>query len=127
MDTARYDDPMIAFRVDVNGKRACVAGVGERGVLTAIVDYVGDERSSRLSLAVGGLYTPTEEHAMWKRMGLKVGDRVAITVIETESPDKPTKRYRRDTKTTQRSQKAYVRAYAKKFGWKILPQATKSK
>jgi hypothetical protein len=117
--TARYDDAMHAFKVDLNGKRICVAGVGQHGVLTAIVDYVGDGRSSEISLRVGGLFTPTEEHATWKRLDLKVGDKVVVTVIETDSVDRAGKRYRPDSKTYETNQKAYVQALAKKFGWKI--------
>lgn len=116
---ARYDIAMQAFRVDLNGKRICVAGVGEHGVLSAIVDYVGDGRSSELHLAVGGLFTATEEHAEWKRLDLKVGDKVVVTVVETDSVDKPGKRYRPDSKTYETNQKAYVQAWAKKFGWKL--------
>jgi len=111
---------MRAFRVSLNGKRICVAGVGEHGVLNATVDYVGDGRGGTVSLRVGGLFTPTEEHAIWKRLGLKVGDKVAVTVIEAESVDKPAKLYRADSETYETNQKAYVRAWARKFGWKIV-------
>ena len=118
---------MRAFKVDLNGKRICVAGVGGDGVLTAIVDYVGNGRSSTLSLSVGGLFTPTSEHAIWKLLALKVGDMVVVRVIETDSVDRPRKRYRPDSKTAERNQKALLRAQAKKFGWQILTQPQKSK
>ena len=120
-------DAMIAFRIDVNGKRMCVAGVGEYGVLSTIVDYVGNRQDSTLHVSVGGLYSATKEHAIWKRVALKIGDRVAVTVIETDSPDKPRTRYRRSSKTEERNQKAYVKAMAKKFGWKILKRGKESK
>jgi hypothetical protein len=118
---------MRAFKIELNGKRICVAGVGAHGVLTAIVDYVGDGRSSRLNLSVGGLFTPTEEHAIWKNLGLGVGDKVVVRVIETDSVDRPKKRYRPDSRTAERNQKAYVRAWANKFGWQILTRPQKSK
>jgi hypothetical protein len=118
---------MIAFRVNVNGKRTCVAGVGERGVLTTFVNYVSNDRQRTIDTAVSGLYTATEEHAIWKKVDLKVGDKVQVTIIETNSVDKPKKRYRPDSETAERNQKAYVRAWAKKFGWRIVVQPKKSK
>jgi predicted DNA-binding antitoxin AbrB/MazE fold protein len=118
---------MIAFRIDLNGKQVCVAGVGQHGTLTTFVNYVSHNRRSMLDLAVSGLYTATEEHAIWKKVDLKAGDKVQVTVIETNSVDKPKIRYRPDSKTAERNQKAYVRAWAKKFGWKIVVQPKKSK
>ena len=118
---------MIAFRVDVNGKQVCVAGVGQHGTLTTFVNYVSQDRRTMLDLAVSGLYTATEEHAIWKKVDLKVGDKVQVTIIETNSVDKPKKRYRPDSETAERNQKAYVRAWAKKFGWRIVVQPKKSK
>ncbi|HEY1755824.1 MAG TPA: hypothetical protein VGG72_10540 [Bryobacteraceae bacterium] len=101
---------MRAFRVSLNGKRICVAGVGEHGVLNASVDYVGNgQGDGRLSLRVGGLSIPSEEHATWKRVDLKV-----------ESVDRPAKLSLADSETYETNQKAYVRAWAKKFGWKIV-------
>lgn len=111
---------MRAFRVDLNGKRVCVAGVGANGVLTAIASYAGNAtRGNTLALEVGGLFAETREHATWASIGLKVGDRVVLRVIETDSADEPKKRYRTDLKADDKSQKAYVRAWAKKFGWTI--------
>lgn len=118
---------MRAFKVDLNGKRICVAGVGKNGVLTTVVNYVGHGRSSRLDFAVSGLFAPTREHAIWKTLGLKVGDKVGVMVIETDSVDKPKKLYRADSATAERNQKAYVHAMAKKFGWRIVTRPQKSK
>ncbi len=119
---------MIAFRVEVNGKRACVASIGQQGVLSAIVNYIGRARSREMFLSVGGLCSPTEEHATWgELLPLKMGDRVVVTVIQTNSPDKPRQRYRRNSKTGERNEKAYVRAMAKKFGWKVLSRTKQTK
>jgi hypothetical protein len=118
---------MRAFKVHLNSQRLCVAGVGEQGVLSAIVDYVGSDDHSRLHLRVGGLFTQTDEHAVWRSRSLKVGDRIVLTVIETDTVDRPRKRYRPDSKTAEKNQKAYVRAWANKFGWEIVipPNAAK--
>jgi hypothetical protein len=114
---------MRAFKVEVNGKRICVAGVGANGVLSAITNFVGSPaRGSSLDLTVGGLFTETDEHATWARIKLKVGDKFVLKVIETDSVDKPRERYLPDSKTNERNQKAYIRAVVKQFGWKLLTQ-----
>ena len=66
---------MRAFKVEVNGKRICVAGVGTNGVLSAITNFVGSPaRRGDLFLDVGRLFQ-TDEHATWTHLKLKVGDR----------------------------------------------------
>jgi|SRR5579862_6905397 len=118
---------MRAFKVELNGKRLCVAGIGGDGVLNTMVDYVVHQSSSRLHLRVGGLFSSTEEHATWRHRALKVGDRVTVTIIEADSVDKPRKRYRRDSKTAEINEKAYVQAKAHAFGWQIrMPREKKS-
>jgi len=111
----------------LNGKRLCVAGIGDDGVLNTMVDYVVDQSGSRLHLRVGGLSSPTEEHATWRTLALKVGDKVAVTIIETNSVDKPTKRYRLDSKAAEVNEKAYVQAKAHAFGWQIRMPREKTK
>jgi hypothetical protein len=112
---------MRAFKVEVNGKRVCVAGVGTNGVLSAITNFVGSPaRGSHLDLSVGGLFTETDEHATWARIKLKVGDKIVLRVIETDSVDKPRERYLPDSKTNERNQKAYIRAAVKQFGWQLV-------
>lgn len=109
---------MRAFEVYLNDEKLCVAGVGEYGVLTAIVDYVGN-RENETSLHVGGLITPRNEHVRWRNRLLQVGDEVRIRIVDAKSIDRPTKRYRRDPVKELRSQKRYVREMAKKFGWRL--------
>jgi hypothetical protein len=117
---------MRAFKIHLNGKRICIAGVGTDGVLTTHIDYVG-QKGDDIRLAVTGLFTKTDEHAIWTTMGLKVGDKVQVTVVETDRVDKPKERYRPDSKTAERGQKAYVRAWAKKFGWQVITRPKNSK
>jgi hypothetical protein len=112
---------MRAFKVEVNGKRVCVAGVGANGVLSAITNSVNHPKgSSSLGLSVGGLFSETQEHVTWARIGLAVGDKIMLKVIETESVDEPSERRLPDPKGDERRQKAYVRAMAKKLGWQII-------
>ena len=119
---------MKAFKTELNGKRICVAGVGTNGVLSTMADYVGNAaQGSTISLSVSGLFTETDEHAIWNRVDLKVGDKVVLKVIETDAVDQPKERYRPDSKTADRNQKAYIRAWAKHYGWQLLTRPKKSK
>jgi len=111
---------MRAFQVSLNGKRLCVAGIGQDGVLTGIVDHVARRGRNELSLHVGGLISPTEEHVTWRNVRLKVGDIVSLKIVEADSVDSPRSRYRSGSKQAERNQKAFARAVAKKFGWKLL-------
>jgi hypothetical protein len=116
----RYYNPMRAFKAEVNGKCICAAGVGTNGVLSAIATFVGSPaRCSTLDLSVGGLFTEADEHATWTRSELKVGHKIVLKVIETDSVDKPRERYLPDSKAKERNQKAYVRAVVKQFGWQL--------
>ena len=120
-------DAMRAFKVELNGKRLCVAGVGENGVLTTIATYVGAANGDSLDLSVTGLFTPTDEHAIWRLVDLKVGDKVTVRVVDVGSVDRPRKRYRPDSKMAARNEKAYIRAKALKYGWEILTRPKKSR
>ena len=119
---------MTAFEVHLNGKKLCIAGIGDDGVVAAIVSYV--VRSSRkedLSLSVGGLVSPTEEHVDWRKVELRVGDEVLLKIVDSERVDRPRKRTRQDPIARVKQQKHYVRAMAKKFGWEIKARPKKSK
>jgi hypothetical protein len=111
---------MKAFQVHLNGRRLCIAGLSEHGVLTAIVDYVSGHGRDELALSVGGLISSKEEHVRWvKRRSLRMGDEIQVKVIESESADRPQERHRRDPAADLRQQKRYVREMAKKFGWTV--------
>ncbi len=108
---------MRAFKVFLNGKLLCLAGVGERGVLSVIINWVGRERL--LGLHVGGLVVPQLEHVNWRDKRLRVGDEIRVRIVEAINVDAPRRRYRYDPNDDIRMQKRYVRELAKKFGWKI--------
>ena len=121
---------MPVFHVYLNGKKVRTAGVGDLGVLSAHVSWVRrkgertlakkpDSVEEELTLHVGGLITPTEEHVRWLDCSLKVGDEVRIRVVADAPVDRPRSRERRDRSKELRSQKRYVREMAKRFGWKI--------
>src|SRR3954470_5263203 len=55
--------PMRAFNVSLNGKKLCLAGVGERGVLVTNISWVAGDRGEDLFMHIGGL--ANEEHIDW--------------------------------------------------------------
>jgi len=110
---------MRAFEIHLNGRRLCLAGVGEDGVLTAIIDHVAGPKGSSLNLNVGGLVSPARKHVIWRHRRLKVGDEIIVKIAETDSVDRPRKSYPFNPEGDERKQKAYIRAMAKKFGWRV--------
>ena len=124
---------MPVFHVYLNGKKVSTAGVGSLGVLAAHVTWVRrkgehtlaktpDSVEEELTLQVGGLISPVEEHVRWLVRALKIGDEVRITVAEDSKVDRPRRRESRNRAKELRSQKRYVREMAKRFGWKIQTQ-----
>jgi hypothetical protein len=111
---------MRAFRVSVNEKKICLAGVGDRGVLSAIVNWVADAQGADLFMEVGGL--ANEEHVAWvKQRPLNLGDEIRIKVVEASSVDGPTERRRIHPAEKLNAKKRYVRMVAKELGWTIQP------
>ena len=114
----------------MNGKKLCLAGIGDDGVLTAITNWVsgGPHDAADLFVEVGGLVSPSEEHLNWiKQKPLRVGDEIRVKIVETDSVDEPIDRYRADSSRDLKNQKAYVRAAAKQLGWTVQDRRKKSK
>ncbi len=121
---------MRAFKVYLNGKRLCLAGIGDDGVLTAITNWVagGRYKAADLFLEVGGLVSPTREHVKWvKQKPLQLGDEIRVEIVEAVSVDEPIERYRADSTRDLTNQKAYVRAVARQLGWTVQESPKKSK
>ena len=116
---------MLAFEVHINGKRRCLAGVADHGVVSAILSWIGRAGEGTLpkegvSLHVGGLDSVRGEHMDWLEEHLAAGDEVRIRVVDVLKADRPIKGSRRPVENGMRHKKAYVRRMAKQFGWKIL-------
>jgi hypothetical protein len=75
-----------------NDRKVCLAGIGDDGVLTAIVNWVARKGSGDLYLTVGGLVSPVSEYVTWVRQDLAVGDIITIKVVEASSTDVPRSR-----------------------------------
>jgi hypothetical protein len=94
------DGHMKALEVFVNGLRVSLAGVGDDGVLNAIVSWVGHSgRDDDLFLQIGGLDSQTNEHLHWKAPSIGVGAEVLVRVIEAVTVDPPSERIRYEKQT----------------------------
>jgi hypothetical protein len=112
---------MRAFEVFTNGKRLCLAGIGDDGVLTVMVSLAVKKGRGidDLRLDVGGLISPVHENVRWTNEHLNVGDEVTVRIVEVSTPDAPNERERSNPADDLEKKKEYVRAMAKEFGWKI--------
>lgn len=103
---------MIALQIDVDGKRYVTAGVDDWSLLNAIVNLSRAEPRSKvrdgyMEVTIGAYTTPNADgvrhHVRWPDSPLKVGSVVTISIIETETPDPPRKRYRSDSEVQENS------------------------
>ena len=122
---------MRTLEIVLNGRKLCAAGVGDSGVLTAIVTWRfrtgewGKAKSSRrtqddLRLDVLGLNDLTAEDIRWRNRPLRIGDEVRIRIGEAERATRPASRERSDPALAEKAEKRYVENAAKRLGWKIL-------
>src|SRR5687768_12162805 len=95
---------MICFDVSLNDEHVCTAGVGDEGVLTAILgwsDAVENRAKTKkrrgVDLQVGGI--SEDKHVSWVEAfdKLEVGDTVTIRIIESAKPERPRRRKIRTT------------------------------
>ena len=93
---------MLAFRVEVDGEEIAIAGVDDWAVLGLHVTASRSDPSEpgRSHVSISGLALPGDlpghHHFRWKERDLRIGSRVVVTLVETESPTAPTKRFRSD-------------------------------
>lgn len=95
---------MKCLEITINGSKACTAGIGSDGVVTAILAFVKgskpsdetqehqDSESESLNIEVGGLANielGTSEHLKWINQDLKVGDVITIKIIDAAECDEP--------------------------------------
>ena len=115
---------MIAFKVSLNGKHICTAGVRDFGVVSAIVTWVrrkpeksrdGRSIEEELTADIGGLDSDVNEHLKWLARRLHLGDRMAVEVVESDSVDKPKRRHRNDPTKARRAKKRYFERFKKEF------------
>jgi hypothetical protein len=94
------EDAMICFEVSLNGKKLCLAGVGEYGVLATIVTWAYSERRKKSNpedeqkrrlpfMHIGGLMNEEHIDYLERPFYLNAGDEVTIKVIEADTFDEP--------------------------------------
>jgi flagellar basal body L-ring protein FlgH len=117
--------PMIAFEIQLNGQKLCLAGVGDSGVLSAIVTWAATAmatgtRNESLFLDIGGLINPRGERVSWTdQKPLATGDVIQVKIIEADSVDQHQVRDPRDEARFRQAREDQVRRMAKELGWKI--------
>lgn len=116
---------MTVFDVFLNDRKVCRAGVGDDGVLSAIVSWArltgpAAKTARRLKsprdetrLHVGGLAENT--HRNWTNRNLKAGDRVTIAIATAPSFDPPVQITPRDPRAEERQQRRYYEHLKEKF------------
>jgi hypothetical protein len=126
---------MTVFDIYVNGRKVCRAGVGEEGVLSAVVTWVkltgaAAQTARRMRKAgletrlhVGGLAGGT--HRRWPGRMLSVGDRVSIRVATANSFDPPAATEPRDPKLREREERRYYLHLKRRFEPRHPRQAKK--
>lgn len=127
---------MIAFKVSLNGKEVCTAGVREFGVVSANITWVrrkpeqsrdGNSIEEELTADVGGLDSSANEHLKWLGRRLHLGDRITVEIVESESVDKPERRYRDDPGKVERAKKRYLESVKKELGGTATPVASNTR
>ena len=123
---------MICFEVRVNGKVLCTAGVGDLGVLTAILKWVKREpnecpedveitewSAEELDLSVGGSIGHGKHgHTFldWiKDHGLSVGDEITIRILDQPQCDPPAAKRTDTSEFVQERKREYLNELKKEF------------
>lgn len=97
---------MIAFEVWLNGKKLCLASVGDAGVLTQILSWSQREpkadsnekpKPEKTGLHVGGLARGEYMDWLERTFSVTVGDEVTVKIVEVEQADEPKHRKRAET------------------------------
>jgi hypothetical protein len=116
---------MTVLDVYLNDRKLCRAGVGNDGVLDAIISWVkltGDAATEarrrqkpleEARLHVGGLRD--DVHRSWSARRLRTGDRVAVIVNRASSFDAPARQKRRDPKKDAQLKRQYYERLKQEF------------
>lgn len=123
---------MIAFEIYLNDQKLCRAGIGDSGVLSAIVNWSAatmatGTRNEGMFLNMGGLVTPEGKHVSWiNQRSLAVGDKIQVNIIEADSVDEHQRRDPAEDARLRQAKEDQVRRSAKELGWKIEEPASET-
>ena len=123
---------MIGFEISIDGQKACTAGVGDLGVVSAIASWV--RRVSRdpssgtpipgqfeeeLTFHVGGLAHDADGagvNVSWLDQSLNVGQRITLTVVDTTQVNRPRTRHREDPALVEHQKREYYERLKREYG-----------
>jgi hypothetical protein len=108
---------MRAFEVLLNGKKLCVAGIGNDGYISAYITHVSEGNKTWIDMV--GLDNAKKKYVRWTRTDLQIGDEVLLKVVDRKSVDKYKTIRLHDEKRDIESTKRETRRNAKAFGWEI--------
>jgi hypothetical protein len=106
----------LGFQVQLNDETPIRAGGDAISVLTAIVTYVASRHE--IELRVGGLFAPQssgKEHVEWLQRGLRVGDRIVLTVTGSGEVDPPAHRTQEDPQLAEQMERKYYEQLKARF------------
>jgi hypothetical protein len=122
---------MIAFEIEMNGKKLCTAGIDAKfGILTSILSWakrdvsqLSEEAKAKvpeeeLKLTVGGHISYSKddyENVQWSGRELKPGDQINIKIIETNEADEPKTKKRSDPKFIDLQKRKYFEQLKKEY------------
>ena len=78
---------MRALEVLVNGRRVCLAGIGPKGIVSAMVDRLSNGHAEQICLHVGGMVGTRP--LRWAVPDIGVGDEVLIRIVDSTDADPP--------------------------------------
>lgn len=119
---------MSSIRISLNGEhRHTVSLEGNPGVISCILNYRNgasedelDEDKEEYHLLSGGIDKTTQDFVDWPRLDLSIGDRIELEILEPSESLPPAIRRHHAGEPDAVSQKDYIRAMAKQWGWKII-------
>jgi hypothetical protein len=109
---------MRAYEVFLNGKRLCVAGVGNDGYISAYITYRSEPEATWIN--VMGLINRKKLYVRWTQRNLRTGDEVLLRVVDRKSVDRYKIIRQHDEKRDLESMKRHVRKMAKSLGMAVL-------
>jgi len=113
---------MRAFEAYLNGRKLCVAGIPEAGVVTAALTWVtgpDPKEPEDMDFRVGGLISRTHTFVDWSHRLLKDGDEIRLVVCEKTRVSKPKKTRTESEKDRKRMKLEYLKRLSKELGYEI--------
>ena len=110
---------MIAFEISINGNKTTTAGIGEYGVLSAILSWVKRraDGSEEMTFDVGGLVSNDQrtENLRWLCENLNIGDEVTIRIVDIPEAEPAIERHSRSAQEDIEAERNYYQRLKEKF------------